>query len=287
MFTIAFSTVACPDWTLTEIAQNADAWGYEGVELRSFGDGNARIAGEPALTDPSELRALFDREGVAITGLATSVRFDEKVGPPLVGLVFGDNEKSVREAKRFINLARTIDAPLVRVFAFEPAEDESRKSALRRIIQRLKLVGDDLRHSGVRVMLENGGGFPLGEDVKEIIDTVDNPLVGACYSVAVGARAGEDPMSGLEAIGDDLLGVRVRDLRDGHPCLPGDGEIPVGPIVKRLVGRFDGPLIFEWDRMWSSDLAPAEEALPEAARRLFGWVSEAQRRTREPEPAGA
>jgi hypothetical protein len=60
----------------------------------------------------------------------------------------------------------------------------------------------------------------------------------------------------------------------------------VANLVKSLLGGFTGPLIFEWDRMWSPDLAPAEEVMPEAARRLFGWVAEAQGEKRSPAEVG-
>ncbi len=33
----AFSTVACPEWTLEDVAEFAGRSGYQGVELRTFG----------------------------------------------------------------------------------------------------------------------------------------------------------------------------------------------------------------------------------------------------------
>ena len=86
---------------------------------------------------------MFAAEGVAIAGVAASTRFDDVVDPPVIGHVFGDTERSVREGKRAIGLAASIGAPLVRVFAFEGKPGEERAKLMARIVERLKKVADD------------------------------------------------------------------------------------------------------------------------------------------------
>ena len=78
---VAFSTVACPTWTLEEVADHAERLGFMGVELRTFADAPSQFACEPALTDASKVRSMFDKAGVEIACLATSLRFE----PPYVG----------------------------------------------------------------------------------------------------------------------------------------------------------------------------------------------------------
>jgi len=36
----SFTTLGCPGWSLEQIAKNAQAFGYQGVELRTHTDGN-------------------------------------------------------------------------------------------------------------------------------------------------------------------------------------------------------------------------------------------------------
>ena len=48
MLKVAFSTVACPHWTLERAARAAAEYGYDGVELRTFDDGSGRMACDPA-----------------------------------------------------------------------------------------------------------------------------------------------------------------------------------------------------------------------------------------------
>jgi hypothetical protein len=51
--------------------------------------------------------------------------------------------------------------------------------------------------------------------------------------------------------------------------------------------NFQGPLIFEWDRLWNPGLEQAEEVLPKAAAKLFQWATAARADpVREPENRG-
>lgn len=273
MFKLAFSTVCCPEWTLRRVAQAAIESSFEGVELRTFGGGSSHLPSDPALTAPAKTLDFFDDDGVDIAGLAASSRFDAPISPPVLGWVIGDFEKEVREAKRHVDLAEALGAEYVRVFAFEPAPGERASKAVKRIVERLKLLCDHARNRGVRIALENGGGYPRAEQIAEIIDGVGNPLLGACYSVAAGAAAGDDPTIAIDVLSDDLIVGRVKDAKKGEPCLPGDGDVPCAEFTRAL-GRTSrsGWLVFEWDKLWMPNLLHPEEALPQAADRLGGWL---------------
>lgn len=273
MFRTAFSTVACPDWTLPRVAQAASDYGYDAVELRTFGSGSTQFACDPALTAPEKTRALFQAAGVEIACLATSVAFDAPIRPPVIGRV-KDTELSVRQAKAAIDLAATLECPLVRVFGFEHPANEKRAAAVARITERLALAVDGARNLGVRVVIENGGSFPRARDLMELIDAVGSNLLGASYSMAVAADAGEDPAEGVTILGDRLWNAKIRD-RDAHGrlCPIGEGVLGCDRFVLALVeAGYRGPAVVEWDRAWLPDLAPADEVLPRAIRRLYEWA---------------
>lgn len=250
----AFSTVACLDWTLERVAAFAESIGALGVELRSFGTGSTQSACEPTLTSAEKVRRLFERAGCAIACISTSIRFDAPIHPPVIGRAFGDNEKSVREAKSAIDLAQSLACPLVRVFAFEIPGSESRDSAVARIVDRLGKAADHARNRGVRLVLENGGSFATSAGIMQILDGVDSPQVGAAYCPAVARLAGESPADGLNVLGDRVLSVKLRDYRLGTPCALGDGEFDVpGTLAALRATGFDGWLIHEYDRAWLSE----------------------------------
>ncbi|MCC6321091.1 MAG: sugar phosphate isomerase/epimerase [Phycisphaerales bacterium] len=269
----SFSTVACPEWTLAQVAERAQANGFEAVELRTFGDDSTRFACDPALTGAEKVRRLFGDRGIEILVLATGVAFDEPVLPPVIGYAISDTERSVRAAQHAIDLAVAIECPFVRVFGFEPPANEKRATAVSRIVKRLRAVADHAHNTGIRVVIENGGAFGRAADLVELVGRCGDPLIGACYNVAIGHEFGDDVASAVEALGDRLWVARVKDHRDGTPCPLGEGRVPCERFVRALAtAGFDGPLVFEWDRAWLANLAPAEEVLLNASARLWTWL---------------
>lgn len=280
MLRTAYSTVACPDWTLEQAARAAAEFGFRGVELRSAGDGGAgAFACDPAFTDPRKVRSIFDEAGVDISGIASGVRFDAPVFPPVLGHVFAARHASVSEAKRMIDLAAKCGAGFVRVFAYQipgaPAPlvpGDTRWSALRRICARLADVCDHARNRDVRIQIENGGDFASFIDLTKIMDLVASPLLTACYDLSAGTAAGDKPADAVSALGTRISAVRVRDERGGVPCRLGQGEAPVKALIDALNGAgSDAWVTYSWDRAWLPELLGAEQVLPEAARRLNEW----------------
>lgn len=268
----AFSTVACPDWTLDEVIPFAARAGYLGVELRSFGHTASDLACEPCLTGSEKIRELLADEGVGAAAIATSIRYDQPVFPPVIGRVIGDFEKPVRETKFAVAEAAAIECPFVRVFAFELV-DESRKSGIRRIVQRLDLAARTARHTGVRLLLENGGSFPLASDLVELIDRVGSPLICAAYSPAVAAMAGENPIEGVRLLGASLASVKLRDMAGDRPTRLGEGELGVESFVRGLGETgYEGWLVYEHDRLWWRDLPDPTQTLTDAAGKLYRWA---------------
>lgn len=280
MLKIAYSTVSCPTRTLEHVFERAGAWGYHGVDLRTFGEGSRLFACDPALTAPEKILRLSQGVGVQVAAVSTSIAFDEPIRPAVLGYAIGDTEASVRATKRAIDLATTIECPLVRVFGFEIPGREKRASCVHRIVERLGNVVDHAHRTGVRVMIENGGSFARAAELAEVLDEVSSPLLGACYNVATAWASGERPWHGLNALGANVFAVRLKDLRDGRPAPIGQGDVPCREAVEVLTaGGFGGPVICEWDRAWLEDLAPAEQVLPAALKQTLAWAGEAGRGT--------
>lgn len=269
----AFSTVACPEWTLDRVPAAARQFGFEAVELRTFGPASRELTCDPALTDETKTASMFARHGVEILSLATSVRFDEPILPPVIGAVIADTERPVRDANRAVDLAAALGCPHVRVFGFEIGARERRISGIARIVDRLRMVLDHARTTGVRLVLENGGSFPRATDLLEILDAVSSPLLGACYSVEQGHLAGETPADAVRILGDRLWVARMGDWRGGRPVVLGTGEVPCRELVESLAASgFDGPVVYEWPRLWVPEIEPAERVLPQAVVTIYGWL---------------
>jgi sugar phosphate isomerase/epimerase len=274
----SFSTVALPDWTLARIAPRLEDWGFLAVELRTFGNGSTQSACDPALTASSKVRTMFDKAGMQICSLATGIRYDEIISPPIIGNVISDTERSVRETKGMVDLALSLECPYVRVFAFELPEGETRKSGMARIVGRLKKSTDYCRNSGVKLMLENGGSFNTAVDLAEIIDAVGSPLLTASYSAPVAAMAGESIANGINVLGDRLVNVKVKDLKlerdGGKPVALGTGDLSVRDTFAALAkANYTGWITYEFDRAWLPTAANVDVSaiLAQSAKAMFEW----------------
>jgi sugar phosphate isomerase/epimerase len=271
------STVACPESSLREVVDLAERAGFEAVELRTFGTDSKRFACDPALSSEDKTRELFATRGIEILSLATSCRFDAPVFPPVIGYVISDTERSVREAKSAIDLAVLLECPFVRVFAFEVPAREKAAVGVARISERLRKVCDHADKTGTKIVVENGGSFETAIQLRELIEKVGHPLLGASYSVAMGAAAGDDPTTAVAALGSRLWVARIKDLRGGSPVRLGEGEVPCREFVAALGrAKFAGPAVYEWDRAWQPELAPAAEAIEGVAQKIAMWASEAK-----------
>lgn len=280
MLKTAFSTVACPDWTTERVARAAAEYGYRAVELRTFADRCPdAFASEPAYTDPARVRAFFRDQGVLISGLATGIRFDAPVFPPVMGHVFSSRHASVREGKRAVELAAAVGASYVRVYAHRvpgsPAPlvpADTKWSALRRITARLREVCDHARNRDLRVVIENGADFASCIDLAKIIELVGSPLLGACYDLDAGVASGDHPADAVRLLGDRLLAARVSDRRMGVPCPLGQGDLPVRPFIHAL--RDSGSsawVVYTWEKAWLPNLAQPDQVLPVASCLLHDW----------------
>jgi sugar phosphate isomerase/epimerase len=268
----AFSTVACPDWTLAQIGERLEAWGFLGIEMRTFGTGSTQFACDPALTAPAKTRGMVRAAGMDVCSLATGIAYDEPVDPPVIGNVISDTERSIRQTKSAIDLAVQLECSFVRVFGFEIPSGESRKSGLARIASRLAKAADYCRNSGVKLMVENGGTFNRAAELAELLDKVASPLVSVAYSVPVGKLAGESITDAANVLGDRLACVKVKDMKGTTPVALGHGELQVAADLAALArSGFEGWCVFEFDRAWlpAGASVDVDAVLTASAKTLF------------------
>lgn len=270
---IAFSTVACPDWTLERVMSFADEAEYDGVELRTFGWGSTGLACEPALTDAAKVRRLALESGTHLMCLGTSLKFDDAIRPPVLGRVLASETRSLEDSKRFLVLADELECPALRVFGFEAPAGEKRAATDERVVRRLKLLLDAARARRVRIVIENGGTYSRAEDLAQLIRACAHPWLGAAYNIAVGAAAGDTPEAAIDLLSDRLWTVKLKDLDGPRPVELGRGDVPLRPAVEHLARRdYRGWLVVEWMKYWVPEIAEAEGVLTRAVGTLQEWI---------------
>lgn len=299
MFKPAFSTVACPHMTLAGVLDRLVAWGFMGVELRTFGNGSSQFAPEPALMSTAKLRAALREAGVEARSLATSIAFDEPVSPPVIGNVICDTEKSIRAAKSAVDLAIKLECPFVRVFGFELPSGEPRAQGYARVAARIAKVADYCRNSGVKIMIENGGSFNSAADLAELLDCVHNTPSGmsateslaVAYSIPVGKAAGDTVEGAMNVLGGRVGCAKVKDMKFSqadpehahshhHGAIPvalGDGDLHAREDLATLAATgYDGWVVYEYDASLAHKQANTDDILIRSAKVMFEAASRGQ-----------
>jgi|TARA_R110000782_G_scaffold259836_4_gene350614 sugar phosphate isomerase/epimerase len=273
---IAFSTVGCPELSLEQVARSASDWGYQGVELRVSPDGvgATAVGSDPMRADAETMHDLFEDAGVDLVSLATGVRFDKSVWPPVVGRLFQSEEIGVGETKAAVEKAAESGAFYVRVFGHQLPGGEPRAWGVRRVSDRLALAAQTARNTSVRVLIENSGSFARASELAEVHGLVNSPFLAMAYNIVPAWMAGEDPVEACGALMDNLAVVKVGDVgEDGRPALLGAGRLPVERFVRTLRDRgYRGWIVYEYPKLWRPEVGETGGVLREAAERLYGWA---------------
>ena len=265
-YPLAFSTLACPDWSWEQTVQKAVEYGYQGIELRG-------VEGEMDLTKAAPFtgsrlaatkRELRER-GLAIPCLDTSCRFDR-----LDAL-----EKNIDEGKRHIDLAVVLEAPCIRVFGDRIADSRSRETVLAQVAGGLLALAQHAEGTGLSVLLESHGDFAQTQHLLTVIEAVQHPQVGVLWDVHHPHRFFAEPLADTyQKIRRYTRHVHLKDSvtdEDGEVryCLQGQGAIPPGEVLQLLRGGdYAGWIAFEWEKRWHPEIEEPEIALPDFVRVL-------------------
>jgi sugar phosphate isomerase/epimerase len=259
---LAFSTLACPGWSLDRVAAAAREYGYDGVELRLV-DGEILDAGMPA-AESARVRDTFERAHVAIAAVDSSVRI-------------AADDDAAESIAAFVDLACAWDSRVVRVFGGRLDVDGSLEEDVvraREVLGEASLVAES---SGVAIALETHDRFSSAHLVARVMEGLP-PSAGALWDVAHPYRAGETAQQVVRQLGSRIVHVHVKDCRrapgdDWRLALLGEGEVPVRECINLLRAMgYSGWLSVEWEKGWHPELAEPEVALPQFATMLREWI---------------
>ncbi len=274
---IAFSNIACPSWSMPQLVEEARNMGALGVELRAFEAGDSNLASNPMDMDPAEVRALFEPAGVVPVCLATGVRFDKPILPPVIGRVLFNIEEGVEETKQFVEFAANARIPFVRVFGFQLPAGEPRMWGKRRVADRLALAAQTARNTDVRLVIENGGTYARAEDLLELVQRVDSQWLRVSYNTLVAAQAGDCPIEGIELLREHLSIVKIANTKDDVHSQLAQGDYPMDKVFKALcAAEYDGWVVYEYPKLWCDELADdPKPILAGAIDTMYEWMSKA------------
>lgn len=264
---IAFSTLGCPVWDWTKILQFAHQHGFSAVELRGL-QGNLDLP----------THAIFAADRIEQT--KKQIR-DNKLRIACVSssanLYMEDGDKrtqALADARRFIDLASTIGAPLVRVFGGKaesdknPVPDDATKS---RVAAGLRELGQYAGPKGVTVIIESHDHFTSSATLKDVLSAVNSEHVGLLWDAHhTFAASNEEPEFTVKQLGQWIRHTHLKDSvgqgEDRKYVLTGTGNVPIERQIKALQSiSYKGFYCFEWEKVWHPDLADPDIAIADFA----------------------
>lgn len=270
---LAFSTLGCPDWSYKQILDFAADNKYTGIEVRGI-QRELDLTKCPEFSSPENIRQsrrMAEKKGLHFVDLGSSAEMHH-----------GDQEernKNLEAARRFIDLARQLDCPYVRVFPNDFPKDRDKDATIDLIASALSELGEYAKEAGVTVLMETHGQVVHSDDVLQIMTKVHHPNVGLVWDIVnMWSVTKEPPDEVYRKLKEYIHHTHIKDLKISggkeEYTLLGRGDTPIFQAIDILArDNFSGYFSFEWEKMWHPEIPAPEIALadyPKAMRQHFG-----------------
>ena len=263
-YTRAFSTLGCPQCSLTDAFALATRHGIGAVELRALG-GSLHLPGyfAEAGGTPAELAEMVRGSGMRIVAIDTNLR--------LVGGTAADREKFLE----FLPWAETLGVRRLRVFDGGETAGEAELAEAAATVHWWR----ELRAAKgwqADIMVETHDSLLRAALIQGFVEAVpDTAVLWDAFNTWI--KSGEDPVRTWRAISRCVPAVSHIHVKDGAriprgnysftAMLPGSGEFPMARLLPELRAGFDGILSLEWEKLWHPYLPSLDEALRVATER--------------------
>lgn len=265
---LAFSTLGCPAWDWNKILEFATQHGFAAIELRGLG-GKLDLFALPlfAADRIDQTKKEIHASNLKIACVSSSAQM--YVEDP------AKREAQLSDARRFIDLAATLEAPCVRVFGGKadsdksPAPDDATKA---RVAAGLSELGKYAGPRNVTVIIESHDHFTSSATLKDVLRAADSEHIGLLWDAHhTFATSNEDPEFTVKQLGAWIRHTHLKDSvgagEDRKYVLTGRGNVPVQRQIEALrsIG-YKGFYCFEWEKLWHPDIADPEIAIADYAR---------------------
>ena len=262
---LGFSTLGCPTWPWPKILDFAAEQEFAAIELRGILT-NMDLTKVPELAPEhiAEAKRQLQAHGLTVSCLGASANMHD-MDPT-------KHAAQLAEARAFIDLARALGAPYVRVFGNEYVKDVPRDQMLAHIAGALRSLGDYARPKGVTVVIESHGDFIDSPSLLELLQRADSPNVALLWDAHHTFVSGrEQPEDTVAKLGRYIRHTHLKDSlpagNDRRYVLTGTGEVPVKRQIAALkkIG-YRGLYSFEWEKRWHAEIEEPEVAIAQYAR---------------------
>lgn len=255
-----FSSLGCPELSLSEIMNLAQQFEIPLVELRAISDRMdlPEVFSEEFGT-PESLREWLRQHNLRIAALDSSAKL---VDCP---------RAAQDELIEFAEWANAAGIPAIRVFdggKYEERLSDDQRKAARAFIRWWQ--NEKNRHQWtVDIIVETHDMLCSARNCLELAEYCDPPLNLLWDAHHTWRKGGEDPIETWKRIQPLVRHIHFKDSVDKpsarHPFTYthlGEGEFSLSTLLDRLhQDGFQGPVSLEWERRWHPYLPPLNEAL--------------------------
>lgn len=267
---VAFSTLACPNWSAEQVIERAASYGYDALEWRGGPNGHIR----PDLTSEriAELRLLQEQAGIRPLAVTAYTDF--------VAESAETRQASLDALRKHCDMAAELGAAYVRAFLGKLSPGVQAASVYDHAAECLEAAARYAQDLDVTVALEPHDNFVRPVSVAPVLERVRNPGLGTVWDIGNAFSAGETLNDGLAVLGPRLSYVQVKDGRgrgeDWRLTGLGAGDVPLVEAFRLLLeSGYAGAFSVEWEWTWHPELDPPEVALPASLRAMRQWLAAA------------
>ncbi|HEY7417172.1 MAG TPA: sugar phosphate isomerase/epimerase family protein [Ktedonobacteraceae bacterium] len=260
---LAYSSLACPQWTIEEAVAAAVRCGYDAIEWR-LADGEIITPETPAEVR-RRLREVPADHGITVACLDTSCRVVQPSAQ--------ERAETIEAAQRMADIAVELGTSYMRVFGGALPPGETNASILAPTAEVVARIGAYCAERNITAVLETHDAWSRSDDVQALLGAVASPAVKMLWDIHHTYRSGEAPAQSVAQVGQAISFVHVKDGRpqQGDPnawelCLLGEGTVPLHEAFSALKhAGYDGYISLEWEKKWHPEIAEPEVALPQGA----------------------
>jgi fatty-acyl-CoA synthase len=266
---IAFSTLACHEYSFSEIYSMATDLGFDGIEVRGLGldifDGKTMPFSKNQLPQTlQKLRSL--RLEISCLSSGCCLKNADKA------------EENINEIKKYIELANALDVRYVRVLGdLNPApctEEVDDKI----VYLQLNALIPFAEQNNVTLLIETNGVYSNTERLKNLLDRFKSDSIAALWDFHHPYRyAGESPEKTVQNLGMYIRYVHVKDsvIENGaiKYRLMGEGDLPISDMLFALRSiDYSGYITLEWVKRWAPDLEDAGIVFPQFVNYMSQFI---------------
>ncbi|MCL1886200.1 MAG: sugar phosphate isomerase/epimerase, partial [Dehalococcoidia bacterium] len=228
---LAFSTLACPNWSWQDIISAAKDFGFDGIEVRGLGEEVFAVRAQPFAAEelPGTIKRLDTlRLSIPCFSSDCCLKYKER------------KAENLAEISEYIKLAGKLRTPYVRILADSapaPAGDEIDDLS---IAEQLKTLAQVAEQHNVTLLVETNGVYCDTSRLYRLLEQVASDAVGALWDVHHPYRfAAETAEKTIQNLGTYIKYVHVKDsvVDSGGNVqyrMMGEGDLPIAEMMLAL-----------------------------------------------------